>query len=115
MAILEIAFKSFDKPIRLAEISKSQNISTSYLEQIFLKLKKAGIVRSVRGPGGGYVIGNLPSEIKIANIIDAVDENLIMTRCSIKEKVGCLPDKAVCNSHYFWEGLSHRIRDYFET
>lgn len=115
MAILQVAPTTGNKPVRLLEISESQNISLHYLEQIFLKLKKAGIVRSVRGPGGGYILNGELDKIKIASIIDAVEENIEMTRCSLKMKDGCMPDKTVCKSHHLWKGLGDHIRNYFDS
>ena len=83
MAIVEVAASQTTRPIKLADISNKQTIPLNYLEQIFLKLKKADIVRSVKGPGGGYFL-NIPSEsLNIIEIIDAVEENTKMTRCSV--------------------------------
>ena len=81
MAILEIASQMSDIPVTLAEISVKQNILVNYLEQIFAKLKKANIVRLAKGPKGGYIINEKLNNMKIADIIDAVDENIEMTRC----------------------------------
>lgn len=114
MAVLELASKNGDKPCSLAEISNQQSISINYLEQIFLMLKRAGIVRSVKGPGGGYFINS--NNIKISSIIDAVYENTKMTRCSSKNnKVGCIAKNLRCNSHYLWDGLTSHIRSYFDA
>ena len=115
MAILEVAPVASGVPVKLLEISEKQNISLNYLEQIFAKLRKAGIVRSVRGPGGGYLLNGKLGKIKIANIIDAVEENISMTRCSTKSKDGCNVDKTKCQSHHLWKGLEEHIRNYFEA
>jgi len=115
MAILEVAPTHSGKPVKLLEIAQRQNISLSYLEQIFLKLKKASIVRSVRGPGGGYILNGALDEIKIADIIDAVEENIEMTRCSSKTKTGCMVNKTRCKSHHLWKGLGDHIRNYFDS
>lgn len=115
MAILEMASNISSEPITLNEISVKQNISLNYLEQIFSKLKKADLVKAIRGSKGGYIlIGNL-EEIKISDIMDAVNENFIMTTCYKKSVKTCVPDTIKCNSHKLWKGLSKHIRDYFEN
>ncbi|BFD45456.1 MAG: Fe-S cluster assembly transcriptional regulator IscR [Rickettsia endosymbiont of Sergentomyia squamirostris] len=115
MAILEIASQMSDIPVTLAEISAKQNVPVNYLEQIFAKLKKANIVRSAKGPKGGYIINEKLNNIKITNIIDAVDENIEMTRCLGKSQNSCVPNKVKCNAHHLWLGLSKHIRNYFDT
>ncbi|MCC8483425.1 MAG: Rrf2 family transcriptional regulator [Rickettsia endosymbiont of Labidopullus appendiculatus] len=115
MAILEIASQMSDMPVTLAEISAKQHIPVNYLEQIFAKLKKANIVRSAKGRKGGYIINEKLDKIKITNIIDAVDENIEMTRCLGKSGNSCVPNKVQCNAHHLWLGLSRHIRDYFDT
>ena len=115
MAILEVAPLSSGRPVKLFDIAERQNISLHYLEQIFLKLKKAEIVRSVRGPGGGYILNSELDKIKIADIIDAVEENIEMTRCSSKVKGGCMVNKSKCKSHHLWKGLENHIRNYFDS
>ncbi|KJW00061.1 rrf2 family protein [Rickettsia amblyommatis str. Darkwater] len=111
MAILEMASKSSAEPVTLNEMSVKQNISLNYLEQIFSKLKKADLVKAIRGSKGGYIlIGNL-EEIKISDIMDAVNENFIMTTCYKKSVKACVPDTIKCNSHQLWQGLSKHIRD----
>ncbi len=116
MAILEMATTNNKSPIPLNEIASKQNIPISYLEQIFLKLKKAGLVNSIKGPKGGYFIQASLSEIKIAHIIDAVEENIKMTRCQLGSQDNrCMPSKAKCNSHYLWCGLTDHIRSYLEA
>lgn len=98
-------------PVKLSDISVKQNISLSYLEQIFSKLKKADLVGAVKGPGGGYLLKNSSKKISIADIIDAVDENLKMTRCSTD--ISCRKGGIQCNTHHLWKGLSEQIRNYF--
>lgn len=115
MAILEIASLSNLKPVKLQEVSERQDIPLNYLEQIFARLKKAQLVSSVKGPGGGYIINTQLSKLKIANIIDAVEENIEMTRCSKKTLKGCKADKSRCMSHNLWQGLGDQIRNYLET
>ncbi len=111
MAIVEVASSQSAKPIKLADISNKQTIPLNYLEQIFLKLKKANIVKSVKGPGGGYCL-NIPSEsLNIIEIIDAVEENTKMTRCSVDKT--CRKNGAKCMTHDLWKGLGNQIRSYF--
>ena len=111
MAVIEIASQNSLKPISLSEISKSQNISLSYLEQIFVFLRKNNIVKSIKGPGGGYILSKNKSEISVSDIIKAIDEPIKMTRCSI-EKQSCNSNKTKCKTHHLWHGLENRIYDY---
>lgn len=113
MAIVEVAASQTTRPIKLADISNKQTIPLNYLEQIFLKLKKADIVRAIKGPGGGYFL-NIPSEsLNIIEIIDAVEENTKMTRCSVDK--ACRKNGAKCMTHDLWKGLGNQIRSYFSS
>ena len=113
MAIVEVASSQSTRPIKLADISNKQTIPLNYLEQIFLKLKKANIVKSVKGPGGGYCL-NVPAEsLNIIEIIDAVEENTKMTRCSVDKS--CRKNGAKCMTHDLWKGLGNQIRSYFSS
>ncbi|NRB11066.1 MAG: Rrf2 family transcriptional regulator [Rickettsiaceae bacterium] len=111
LAVLEVATREAGCPTKLSDISVSQDISISYLEQIFPQLKKANIVKSVRGPGGGYLLNDSLDKISIISIIDAVEENLKMTRCSQDQR--CMKDGIKCKGHYLWKGLTKQIRSYF--
>lgn len=111
MAVIEVANTNNKSPIRLADISERQNIPLNYLEQIFLKLKKASLVSSVKGPGGGYYLNLSSEKISIESIVDAVEENLKMTRCS-KDK-NCRKNGINCKTHDLWKGLGRHIREYF--
>ncbi len=111
MAVIEVAATNNKSPIRLADISERQNIPLNYLEQIFLKLKKANLVSSVKGPGGGYYLNLSSEKISIESIVDAVEENLKMTRCS-KDK-NCRKNGINCKTHDLWKGLGRHIREYF--
>ena len=104
MAVIEVAANTTGLPMKLSDISTNQDIPLNYLEQIFLKLKKADLVKSVKGPGGGYQLNVTSDQITIENIIDAVDENLKMTRCS-KDK-NCKKNGIHCQTHNLWKGLS---------
>jgi Rrf2 family transcriptional regulator, iron-sulfur cluster assembly transcription factor len=113
MAILEVASSGSTKPMRLSDISEKQTIPLSYLEQIFLKLKKSHIVKSVKGPGGGYCLNSASELLNIIEIIDAVEENTKMTRCSVDKT--CRKNGAKCMTHDLWKGLGNQIRNYFSS
>jgi len=108
-AILDVALRQHSGPISLADISLRQDISLSYLEQLFSKLRKNGLVKSVRGPGGGYLLGRNPSDMNIAEIILAVNEPLDATRCGGK---GNCHDGETCLTHHLWKDLSEQIQDF---
>ncbi|TDQ59678.1 BadM/Rrf2 family transcriptional regulator [Mesocricetibacter intestinalis] len=108
-AILDIALNSGDGPVTLSDISERQSISLSYLEQLFAKLRRHGLVKSVRGPGGGYQLGQDAGQISIGMIIAAVNENISVTRCL--GQGNCQSGK-VCLTHSLWEELSNRIEGF---
>ncbi len=110
-AMLDLAFHSQIKPVTLTDIAARQTISLSYLEQLFARLRRAGMVKGVRGPGGGYKLCRKASDINIADIIAAVDEPLDSTKCG--GEANCQKDKA-CLTHNLWMGLSEQIRNYLE-
>lgn len=99
-------------PITLADIAGRQGISLSYLEQLFSRLRKAGLVKSVRGPGGGYVMARPTHEVKISDIVLAVDEPTRATRCNPESGRGCMPDGNRCVTHDLWEELGDRIHQF---
>jgi Rrf2 family iron-sulfur cluster assembly transcriptional regulator len=107
MAVADLAQATGEDPVTLSDIASRQSISLSYLEQLFAKLRRADIVSSVRGPGGGYKLSRLPSETRISDIMSAVDEPLKTTRCS--DTKGCLPSGARCITHDLWDELSRHI------
>lgn len=106
-AMLDLALHNSDKPVSLAEISERQDISLSYLEQLFAKLRKSGLVVSMRGPGGGYQLNGSPENIVISDIIAAVDESVDATRCG---GLGDCQDNKRCLTHDLWMDLSNQIR-----
>ena len=110
-AMLDLAFHSQIKPVTLAEIAARQTISLSYLEQLFARLRLAGMVKGVRGPGGGYKLTRNTNDINIAEIITAVDESLDSTQCN--GEANCQNDQP-CLTHNLWVGLSEHIRVYLE-
>jgi len=112
MAMVELARHDGKTPITLAQLASSQEITLPYLEQIFSKLKQRGIVRSVRGPGGGYVLAQAAKDTRIIDIVQAVDESLKMTRCDKHNAGGCMASKAQCITHDLWDGLEQQIHSY---
>lgn len=113
MAVVDMAMHSNGNPVSLQQISNRQNITLSYLEQIFAKLKKEGIVRAVKGPGGGYILDGPLSDIKLSAVVLAVDGSFKMTRCSKVNK--CMLDGSRCSTHTLWSGLSKTILEYFSA
>lgn len=111
-AMLDVALHAQENPVSLAEISQRQEISLSYLEQLFSRLRRADLVKSVRGPGGGYKLGMAADEISIAMIISAVDESFDATRCQGEE--GCYGGTR-CLTHTLWTDLSLRISDFLNS
>lgn len=110
-AMLDLALHRNEGPISLADISRRQAISLSYLEQLFAKLRKSSLVSSVRGPGGGYELQGGADAIYIADIIDAVNESLDTTKCQGK---GDCQGGETCLTHYLWEDLSEQIHSFLE-
>ncbi len=111
-AMLDVALHSQDGPVPLADISERQGISLSYLEQLFSRLRKNGLVASVRGPGGGYLLGKDAGEIAVGAVITAVDESVDATRCQGKE--GCQGGDR-CLTHTLWRDLSERISGFLNS
>jgi Rrf2 family iron-sulfur cluster assembly transcriptional regulator len=109
MAMVDLAAYSDGSPISLADIAERQEISLSYLEQLFGKLRKGGLVKSVRGPGGGYLLSRLARQIRISDIILAVDEPIQTTRCSPGTPAGCHHNRSRCLTHDLWEELGNQI------
>jgi Rrf2 family iron-sulfur cluster assembly transcriptional regulator len=109
MAMVDLARHGGAHPVSLADIAERQEISLSYLEQLFAKLRRNGLVRSVRGPGGGYLLGRGTDEVKISDIILAVDEPIRATRCNPTSAVGCKTDRSRCLTHDLWEELGNQI------
>lgn len=105
-AMMDLAIHDATGPVTLADISKCQGISLSYLEQLFSKLRKDGLVEGVRGPGGGYRLGKPASQISVANIIKSVDESIDATGC--EGKVNCNKGEP-CLTHQLWSDLSEQL------
>ena len=109
MAMVDLARHGGDQPVCLGDIAERQEISLSYLEQLFAKLRRAGLVISARGPGGGYRLAHSRDETRIADIILAVDEPIRATRCPPGTPFGCKQDKSRCMTHDLWEELGNQI------
>jgi Rrf2 family transcriptional regulator, iron-sulfur cluster assembly transcription factor len=114
MAMVEIAAQGDAKPRSLGDVAAKLELSLAYLEQLFMKLRRKGLVQSVRGPGGGYVLGRDAYAITICDIMSAVDEPLRMTRCGTETEEGCVSDHR-CNAHYLWDALSAHIEQFLAT
>ena len=108
MAMIDIGQHSAGNPVSLSEIAERQDISQEYLEQLFGKLRRAGIVTSARGPGGGYLLAKPADEIQMAEIILAVDEPLRVTRCSGDAVDGCVKGEQ-CSAHDLWSSLGRQM------
>ena len=117
MAMADLAHEAcqsgVSQPIALAFISERQAISLSFLEQIFMKLRRAGLVNSSRGPGGGYVLAKEASDISILEIMEAVEEPVQMTRCSLSDVGGCVSGHR-CLTHGLWQDLGTHIKDFLD-
>ena len=114
MSIADLANVKDMKTTNLTEISLRQGISISFLEQIFLKLKKNNLVRSSRGPTGGYSLTRSPEEIKLSSIIKAVDEKVKTVGCKKESKKGCTGKSIKCITHDLWDDLETHINNFFE-
>lgn len=131
MAMTDLAMNAQGRPISLSEISERQQISLSYLEQLFARLRRAGLVRSARGPGGGYSLARSSETLFVSEIVLAVDEPIKATRCAhtsnklgankrlspenAAREIGCMPGGQRCLTHNLWEDLGFAIHDYLST
>lgn len=110
-AMLDLALHYEQNAVTLSDIAKRQGISLSYLEQLFAKLRRNGLVDSIRGPGGGYNLAKKPHQISVAEIIIAINENIDATRCAGEQN--CAGEER-CLTHQLWEDLSGRIHDFLK-
>ena len=119
MAMVDLAnssvMNSKNVPVTLSDIAARQEISLSYLEQLFSKLRKNGLVKSIRGPGGGYMLARGANQLRISDIVMAVDEPLRATRCNQMSSAGCMSDGGRCVTHDLWEELSNHIYLFLNT
>tara|TARA_B100000767_G_scaffold267035_1_gene285215 strand:- start:1518 stop:1949 length:432 start_codon:yes stop_codon:yes gene_type:complete len=114
MAMADLALYKDNGPTSLTDISLRQNISLAYLEQIFSKLKDNNLVKSTRGAKGGYILEKPANEIKISNIISAVDEKVKTLNCKKESKKGCNNKSTKCITHNLWDQLDQHINNFFE-
>jgi Rrf2 family iron-sulfur cluster assembly transcriptional regulator len=110
MAMVEIAKQGDVRPVSLGDIAGRLELSLAYLEQLFMKLRRKGLVQSMRGPGGGYALGRNAGAISIGEIMAAVDEPVRMTRCA-GEDDGCVASKR-CSTHFLWDALGAHIEQF---
>ena len=114
MALADLAKFNSKNPVSLRDISLRQGISLDFLEQIFSKLKKKNIVKSIRGTNGGYILSADPEQIKLANILNAVDEEVKTVQCKKESKKGCNGKTTKCVTHNLWDELETHINSFFE-
>ena len=115
MALADLAKFNSTNPVSLRDISLRQGISLDFLEQIFSQLKKHEIVKSIRGTNGGYILNKEPIDIKIANILNAVDEEVKTVQCKKESKKSCNGKTTKCITHNLWDELQNHINDFFEN
>ncbi len=115
MAMVDLAAQGGGRPVALAEVAERQEISLSYLEQLFAKIRRGGLVKSVRGPGGGYLLSRDASALRVSDIILAVDETIRATRCTPGSLAGCTSDRSRCMTHDLWEELGNQIYLYLSS
>ena len=115
LAMVDLAKFGSQKPCSLSHVSVRQNISLSYLEQLFSKLKNQKLVKSIRGSSGGYILEKNPKDIKISNIIFAVDEQVKTLNCKKESKKGCNGKTVKCITHNLWDDLERHINFFFEN
>jgi len=112
-AMVSIALHGDGTPVSLKDIAGRENLSLTFLEQIFVKLRRGGLVESTRGPGGGYVLGRTPGAIRVDEIIDSVEETLVPVSCMNEAgECGCTDQ---CVTHGVWQGLASRIREFLSS
>ncbi|HBC55801.1 MAG TPA: Fe-S cluster assembly transcriptional regulator IscR [Gammaproteobacteria bacterium] len=111
-AMLDLAIHEQDGPITLADISRRQGVSLSYLEQLFSRLRKNELVQSARGPGGGYRLGRHSDQIMVGDVIRAIDESMDATRCRGGENC---QNGQMCLTHQLWQDLSNQISDFLDS
>ena len=114
MALADLSKFNSANPVSLRDISLRQGISLDFLEQIFSKLKKKNIVKSIRGKNGGYILSADPAEIKLTNILNAVDEEVKTVQCKKDSKKGCNGKTSKCITHNLWDELEVHINNFFE-
>lgn len=110
-AVITLAMSPHTRPVSISTLANEENVSSEFLEQIFYKLKKADVIRSIRGPGGGFVLNRKPEQITVKDILVAVGEMSGITPCTLRRRTLCdRPDP--CGAHDIWTGLQERIAEY---
>ena len=115
MAVVDLAQRDDRQPVALADIARSQEISMSYLEQLFARLRRRGMVKSIRGPGGGYMLAKAAHRIRVADVVLAVEEPDRTTGCSPDSPAGCCAREAQCSTHDLWEALGNQIYGFLNS
>ncbi len=115
MAMVDLAMHNDQAPVTLQSVATRQEVTPAYLEQLFARLRRAGLVASMRGPGGGYRLAQEAHTITVADVVVAVDEPMKMTRCNNASHEGCMSTKARCLTHDVWEGLGQSIESYLRS
>jgi Rrf2 family iron-sulfur cluster assembly transcriptional regulator len=115
MAMTDLAGRQADRAVTLADIAARQEISLSYLEQLFARLRRRGLVKSTRGPGGGYRLARPATDTKIIDIVLAVDEPLHATRCGAHARLGCMAKGERCLTHDLWAEMGKQVQDYLAS
>ena len=113
-AVINLAMARHSRPVSISSIANEEKVSSEFLEQIFFKLKKAGLIRSVRGPGGGFVLERKPSEITVHDILYAVGEMKGLTPCTLRRRALCDREEP-CAAHEIWLGLQKAMEDYLRS
>jgi Rrf2 family iron-sulfur cluster assembly transcriptional regulator len=110
-AVINLARSNHNRPIPIGSIAAEENVSSEFLEQIFFKLKKSGLIRSVRGPGGGFILNRTPAEISVQDILEALGETRGLTPCTLRRQTLCDRPEP-CSAHEIWTGLQKTMEDY---
>ena len=113
-AVINLANSNHSRPVSIGSIAAEEQVSSEFLEQIFFKLKKAGLIRSVRGPGGGFVLDRKPQDISVQDILSAVGETHGLTPCTLRRKALCDRPEP-CAAHEIWTGLQKTMEDYLSS
>lgn len=119
MALVDMCFFEQENhpsiPLSLSVIAQNQGLSLAYLEQIFMKLKKTGIVTSIRGITGGYCLAHSPDDLTLADIFESVDETFTATACHSGRERECMPNRGRCVVHHVWKDLEMKVYDYLQS
>jgi len=113
-AVINLAMANHSRPVSIGSIAADEKVSSEFLEQIFFKLKKAGIIRSIRGPGGGFVLDRKPQEISVHDILEAVGETHGLVPCTLHAKILCEREDQ-CPAHEIWQGLQKTMETYLSN